>query len=254
MTNGAPEIRVLPVPEIDPTELARPPAVPAETVLPALTLLDYVLGGSGAALEPTRSGREIVLPVPTTVANAPWALAMIVNLIDNADVFARTDPETKLFQRVELLLPSDAVSELPHLHEVLESRKEEARIWARSFAELPDSADGMFPEYGDGRFFEIELRPGAALENLDVQRMERGLERIEEMIAWTAFDTERGPDSYVENGLMFDASFEVTPTTVELEVEEPPTGMALPIQLLVGLLARLSRTEVANVSIVVSDT
>jgi hypothetical protein len=236
-TGAGPAIRLRTNPGYSAAELA--PHVPAGSLQPAFAVFSAVDKSPVAGLVKVINDREFIFPLPAPVASSAWRMAILINLIDNA-VFGSEDPgASTLIESVTIESDALAGLSLEALQSALEAKKEEARqeitgLLPPDYKENPDIGR-EWPADGSDWFFNIELQLDKTIE--DTEDCRERLQQVDDMIAWTGFETEKTPIEYLQNGLVpYPAEVSVSETAVAYNAEMPPAATGLPLILMRDIL------------------
>jgi hypothetical protein len=232
------------------------PEVPAGSIQSAFAVfaaIDKVPAPGPAVVV---SEREFLFSLPPSIAGSPWRVALILNLIDNAVFSSETPGESSLIETVTVESDALAGLEFGVLQADLETRKEEARQEITSLLPPNFTADvdlgREWPADGSSWFFDIRMQTERAIDQASACR--DMLLRVDDMIAWTAFETEKSPAEYLESGLVpYPCEVAVSGSTASYSAEMPPVGTGLPLVLMRDILENHYAAKVKSWTLLVSQ-
>lgn len=219
--------------------------VPAGSLKPALALFASI-DGTGISARPSASGRhQLFFPLSEQIAAKGWRIAMLLNLVDNAAFDNDEGSVSKIVQRVTVESDALAGRSWADIAGELNARKEEAR---KAMTEALPAGYEVHPDLGrewpaDGRewMFKIRLHPERPLTADEIARSRSLVESIDSLMAWTAFETEQTPYEILDSGFVpYPVEVIADADTVGIELEMPPSGMALPAVLMEEALSAVS--------------
>jgi hypothetical protein len=225
------------------------PDVPAGSLQPAFAVFAAIDKSPSAGPAKVINDREFSFPLPEMIASSPWRMAVIINLIDNA-VFGLENPGVStLIESVTVENDALAVAEFDAFQAALQTQMENAR---QEITKLlpPDYKEDVdigreWPADGSDWFFNIELELDKPVENAEACR--ELLQQVDDMIAWTGFETQKTPIEYLQNGLVpYPAEVKVSGTSATYSAEMPPVGTGLPLILMRDVLENQFGAKVKN--------
>ncbi|GGB11701.1 hypothetical protein GCM10011491_44490 [Brucella endophytica] len=222
--------------------------VPDGSLKPALALFAAINKTAGPA-RPSASGpRQLFFSLSEPVASKGWRIAMLLNLVDNATFDNDGGPVSEIVQRVTVESDALAGRNWADIAGELDARKNEARKTMTEVLppdyEVHEDLGRQWPADGREWMFKIRLHPARPLTTDEITRSRSLVESIDSLMAWTAFETEKTPYEILSSGVVpYPVEVIAEADTVGIELEMPPSGMALPAVLMEEAVSAVSGSK-----------
>lgn len=246
---GKPVMRVSIAPDYSAADMFSS-AIPAGTVRPAIEIFSAAAGEAQAMAGVTTAGNEIVFDLPPSVAGEAWKIAVLVNLVDYGTA-ADGDIETRIADKVTIESSALAGKDFAALQAALEARKDAAReemtaLLPADVVVHPDLGR-VWPADAVEYLIRVDMKFSRALQKNESAWAKEFLENLDGLVAWSAFETDRQPVTWLENSwIPYPVDITVEATHAEYDVEMPPSDISLVFILFRDALKALQGVEIAG--------
>ena len=215
-----------------------------DQLAPAVSIFTSNASEAASARPRVDPNNDIVLDLPPTMIDAPWKVAILLNLLDYGTAPIEGEESLRFITSAELSLPAAAGVALNALQPALQAWKSDCLDWMRQeiwpSADTEDSPLEQWPDDFENAGVEILMEYDAPLEtDADARALKQLGRDLEALGAWTGLETRQlDIDAWNEQMLEYPVTRDSTRVSMRYHVEFSPANPAPLLRLFSDLLER----------------